>query len=254
MNPLVVTETAPDRPELAVLVIPHAGAGTAPSTALAAHAPPGWLVAGVCFGGRESRFTDPPPDSRDDLVADVTTAATVLNGFGVPVVLVGQCSGALVGYLAAAELTRGGPAPLGLMAVSRAAPGQSGPLPTVNGSDDTFLAEVGRLGWIPPELTELPELLELILPTVRADCAALAAEPTAEPVAGLDLPLLAVHAEGDAACRPPEMAAWRSYSTSVRIEALSGTDHLLLTRRPAAVVRALIRWLPTVVPPRRRDA
>jgi surfactin synthase thioesterase subunit len=244
---LILPEEPPASPRLSLLVVPQAGGGAAMAAGLQEAASDGWLVAGTSFGGRETRFIDPPPAGRGEMVDDVVEAAVELAGMGAPVVLVGQCSGALIGYLAAARLEQLGSVPDALVAVSRGAPAVSGELPDLDLPDEQFVERIIGLGWVHEELAAMPELLELLLPAIRADCAALTAEPTAEPVPGFAVPTLAVHAADDKHCPPSAVNAWIDYAPLAGRVELAGADHLLLSERPAVVAAVMATRLPELI-------
>jgi surfactin synthase thioesterase subunit len=256
MTPLALPEEYPDHPDRTILVVAHAGGGAAVANPLRAAGPPGWLVAGVMFGGRESRFLDDSPASLADLVDDTVTAATeVRHRTGSAPVLVGQCSGALVAWLAAVELSARGPAPAGLVVVSRSAPSWPGQLPDVTTDDAELLRQVVAMGGVPADVADLPELLELLLPPLRADFAALAqwSAEHAESVPPLTAPALALFAPGDAGCPTESIEVWRDQVPDLTVSHVSGR-HLLLGENPAGVARGIAEWLPTTETGRARRA
>lgn len=247
MSALILPAQPRESPRLSLLVVPQAGGGAAMASGPRKAVFDGWLVAGISFGGRETRFIDPPPADRGEMVGDVVEAALELAGIGAPVVLVGQCSGALIGYLAAARLEQLGTPPAALVAVSRGAPAVSGELPDLDLPDKQFAERIIGLGWVHEELAAMPELLELLLPAIRADCAALTAEPTAEPVPGFAVPTLAVHAADDRHCPPAAVNAWSDYVPLAGRVELAGADHLLLSERPDAVAAVMAMRLPELI-------
>lgn len=252
-TPLALPEEYPGRPGRTLVTVPHAGGGGAVANALRAASPDDWLVAGVTFGGRESRFLDEPPAVLADLVGDtVEAAAEAESRTGNAPVLVGQCSGALVAWLAAASLATAEKPPAGLVMVSRSAPSWPGDMPDTDADDDEFLRQVVAMGGVPAEVAELPELLELLLPALRADFAALAqwsCETAGTVTAPAPVPALALYAPGDPGCPVESVTAWDRYVGQLTVRQVSGR-HLLLSENPDAVAAEVRGWLSTLAPGR----
>lgn len=258
-TPLALPEEYPSHPSRTLVTVPHAGGGGAVANALRAAAPDDWLVAGVTFGGRESRFLDEPPAALADLVGDtVAAAAEAQRQAGSAPVLIGQCSGALVAWLAAASLAAAGSPPAGLVLVSRSAPSWPGDMPDTAADDDEFLRQVVELGGVPADVAELPELLELLLPAMRADFAAIAqwsggtagvTGVTGMAAAPVPLPALALYAPGDPGCPVESVTAWDRHVGPLTVREVSGR-HLLLSENPGAVAAEVSGWLPTLAPGR----
>jgi pyochelin biosynthetic protein PchC len=246
MTPLGLPEERPASPDRAVLVVPHAGGGSAVASPLRAVCPPSWLVAGVMFGGRESRFADEPPDSLSELVSDVASAATDLAALtGLTPVLVGQCSGALLAWLAALHLAAEGQPVAGLVLISRAAPSCQGAIPDPAAPDERFAAELVELGGVPAEVAAMPELFMLLLPALRADFACLAEWVPGEAgrAAPLFVPALAISSDTDSGCPEPAVAAWREHLPGLRVARVPG-GHFLLNHDPEQVAACLVGWPP----------
>jgi surfactin synthase thioesterase subunit len=243
---LGLPEELPREPVGAILVVPHAGNGAAMANPLRAASPDNWIVGGVMFGGREARFADEPPSSLRELVADVAGAAVELAELaGRPPVLVGQCSGALLAWLAAASLIQDGRQVPGVVVVSRVAPSVPGDIPDATAPPEVFVTQLRQLGGVPAEVADMPELLELLLPALRADFACLAQwDPRqAGRVPPLTIPALAIYSETDASCPEPEVTAWRKQFPDVRIVATAG-GHFLINEAPAQIAAQLASWQP----------
>ncbi|MCX5418119.1 thioesterase II family protein [Streptomyces sp. NBC_00078] len=256
MTPLALPEEHPDHPARTVLVVPHAGGGSGTAKPLRAALPDDCLVAGVVFGGRESRFPDEPPTRLTDLVEDTVTAAEEATALtGRTPVLLGQCSGALVAWLASIELARRGrPAP-GLVVVSRSAPAWPGELPDATGSDGDFLRQVTDMGGVPEEVAAMPELLDLLLPSLRADFTALAdwRPERTDPAAASPVPALALYAPDDPGCPVESVEAWRPCVGGLDVAPVKG-GHLLLATNAGGVAERLTAWLSQTAPEGNRRA
>jgi surfactin synthase thioesterase subunit len=160
---------------------PFAGGSAASYRPLTTLLPPGVDLVAFQPPGRQDRLGEPAvtdlrslvPDFAATLLADLDAAADATElRYG----LFGHSMGAILAYEVALELARSGAAPPRLLAVSgRRAPHlppEPGFEPYHRMPDDEFLARVIALGGIPPEVAANPELLELVLPTLKADFAA----------------------------------------------------------------------------------
>jgi surfactin synthase thioesterase subunit len=250
MTSFALPEEYPERPARTVLVVPHAGGGSAVAHRLRAALPEDWLVAGVAFGGRESRFLDEHPARLADLIGDTVAAASKAEDLtGAAPVLLGQCSGALVAWLASLELSRRGRPTPGLVVVSRSAPAWPGDLPDATASDAEFLRQVIQMGGVPDEVAEMPELLDLLSPSLRADFAAVAEwlPKRADPTIVSPASALALYAPDDPGCPVASVEAWRESVADLSLAPVQGS-HLLLASNPGGVAAALTAWLLQIAP------
>jgi medium-chain acyl-[acyl-carrier-protein] hydrolase len=129
--------------------------------------------------------------------------------------------GAAVAYEVARRLSAArSEGPACLIVSGRRAPGLPGNDRRLSAlPDDEFVAEVARLNGIPPQVLSEPELLSMLLPTLRADYELV---ETYRPLPGgrLDCPVVAYVGTADPAVQYAEMLAWRDETTgefSVRV-------------------------------------
>ncbi len=78
--------------------------------------------------------------------------------------------------------------------------------------DEQFIAELGRLEGTPAEVLENPELVELLLPTLRADFA-LSEGFVAPTGQKLHCPVVVMAGEDDSEVDHEELSAWRAATT-----------------------------------------
>ncbi|GAA1383012.1 thioesterase II family protein [Catellatospora chokoriensis] len=229
--------------DVTVYCLPHAGGGAATARALALAAPPGWDVVGIRLPGREQRLAEQPVCAMGELAADV--AATVRSDprRAPNVVLIGQCFGAALAVTVAGLLGDG--APVGLAGVVAASPPESTFLngaAWVDAADTEFLTELDRLGGVPAAVLADEELLELVLPVLRSDVAALHSIAGTAP-AVLDVPVVAVGGIGDPLHDERVLAEWVTYGRGGWSARADG-GHFLLGDAPAtlaAEIGALLR-------------
>lgn len=155
--------------QVTLFCLPHAGAGAAAYRGWAGRLP-GWLApVPLHLPGRGLRRTEKPVRDwatlTDGLVRDA------LPHLARPYAIFGHSMGALVG-LELAHALRGGGAgePLWFGASGCTAPARRTPeLDWLDCPEATVVDELRRLDGTPPELIEDPEMLALMLPSLRAD-------------------------------------------------------------------------------------
>ena len=148
----------------------YAGGGAAVYRPWALAMPADVEVAAVLLPGRESRLREPPVRRMSELLGALVPALE--PQLDRPFAFFGHSMGALVAYeLACALQQRGGPVPQRLLISGRRAPHLPERDPPIHHlGDDAFVAEIQRrYNGIPPEVLQYPELLELLLPALRAD-------------------------------------------------------------------------------------
>ena len=125
-----------------------------------------WALA---YPGREVRIAEAPLTDMSRLVDAV--ASMLAPALGEPAILLGHSMGASVAFEVARELERLRPGCVAHLVVSgRAGPPTGPPRPPVGPpTDEQLVAGLRALGGTPPEILESPDMLELLLPPMRAD-------------------------------------------------------------------------------------
>lgn len=156
--------------------------------------------------GRDDRFDEPPYEHMTPLVADLADVlAPLLDS---PYACYGFSMGARVALALAHELRdRGLPAPRRLFVASSAAPALRRPVRGWDESEEGLVAYLRDLGGTPPELFDNPDLLELFLPSLRADLTVVGTCPVAA-TTPLDVPIRAFAGDTDVEAPPARMRDW----------------------------------------------
>lgn len=227
---------------LTVLCFPYAGGGASYYRRWAEIVPPSIAIAPVQLPGREERFTEPCFERMSELVAAAADALqTVVPP---PFVLFGHSMGGTVAYELAAELMRrGAPTPAHLFVSATPAPHLSATIPPIHDlPGDRFLEEVRRYHRLPDEVVNSPELLELILPRLRADFAVTGTYAWAKR-APLPIPITALSGSDDAIVAPAMIAAWRDHTVARFRHATFPGGHFFLDQHAPSVVSMLAQAL-----------
>jgi medium-chain acyl-[acyl-carrier-protein] hydrolase len=170
-------------------------------------------IRAVEYPGHGSRFGEPLFDTIEQLamsVADVVTA-----GPSMPYALFGHSMGSLVAFEACHVLAaRRAAMPRLLIASGHRAPRVPRSTPPMHNAPDTeFVAHLRELGATPAEVVSSPDLLELMLPILRADFRACETyRPHRRP--RLHINIAAYGGVGDADTSRDGLLAWRDETAS----------------------------------------
>lgn len=190
--------------------MPFAGGGAAAYRTWPDLLPKSVEPVAVMLPGRESRFAEEPFDRMAPLLEHLLDDLPAW--LDRPYACFGYSMGARVGLaLTQAVSARGLPGPSALFVAASPGPSLPVEVPGWNGSDEELTEHLHRLGGIPDELRAEPEVLELMLPTVRADLAVVATWPHGGvPVAR---PIHAFAGIDDWYATPDRMQAWERETT-----------------------------------------
>jgi len=191
--------------------LPHAGGGATVFQSWPA-ALAGIEIAAIRLPGREGRFREAPIERVDPLVEAI--AAGIAPPLDRPYALYGHSVGALIAFELARRLRRDGlRQPDRLIVAGCDAPHRQHGEPLFELPDEQFVARLRALGGMSAELLELPELIELLLPQLRADVA-LGDTYVYRPGPPLDSPIRAFYGDRDEATSPELVAAWEDQTSA----------------------------------------
>jgi medium-chain acyl-[acyl-carrier-protein] hydrolase len=216
-----------------------AHAGGSPSFFRPWRAPlaPEIAVRRVLLPGRDSRLEEPPFRHITELMGPLCAALEPC--LDRPYALFGHSMGAVVAFEVARRLSRcPGAGPRCLIVSGRPAPGLASGRRLSELSDDEFVAEVGRLNGIPPEVLGEPGLLDMVLPALRAD---FELAETYRPLPGgrLDCPVAAYLGTDDPEVDYEGVLRWREVTTGeFSVRAFRG-DHFYLKEGRPDVLNAI---------------
>lgn len=194
---------------LRLLCFHHAGGGASAYRPWVGEVPADVELCAVQLPGRETRLRERPFTRIAALVPLIADEIQPL--LDRPFALFGHSLGALVAFEVARELgRRGGPAPAHLFVAGRRAPMRPDRWSRMSHLPQATFVEEVRRRWdgIPAAVLDEPELLELLLPTLRADIAAVESYVYA-PGAALDCPISCLGGMEDSAAGAVDLAAWR---------------------------------------------
>lgn len=226
---------------LRLFCVPYAGGGASVYRGWPASLPPGIELCAIQLPGRETRIAEPRFSRMGPLVEALREA--VAPWLDRPYALFGHSMGAEVAFELVRALRRtGGPQPRHLFVSARPAPQRPRRPPLHHLPHDAFVAQLRRLGGTPDAVLASPELMELVIPVLRADFAVLETNGyQAEPP--LDCPISAFHGVDDDRATEEDMQAWAAQTAAAfRLRAFPG-GHFFLHQAKARLIQMMVKDL-----------
>jgi surfactin synthase thioesterase subunit len=232
-SPVLVTIQARAPVRLRLFVCPHAGSGAAPYRAFAAVTPSWTELVIARLPGRESLLLTEPFRAMEPLIEALLPLLTAR--LDVPFALFGHSFGARVAFeLARALRAHGFPAPCGLIASTIRAPHLPLRLaPLHNLETPRFIEELQRYGGPLASLAKTPELMDLALPSLRADVAIAETHPAA-PKEPFTFPISVFGGRVDHSLTREEMEAWGQHTTGRFTCTILDGGHFFLFEEPTS--------------------
>jgi len=230
--------TAPSR--FPVYCLPHAGGGGAHYLPwLRTPDPAGPEYVPVELPGRGPRLFETPYDDLAGLTADLAGdlfAPLPAGSFA----LFGHSMGAYLAYQVTLRLAEsGGPLPAHLILSGVRPPGAPPARRFRDRSDQALVQSIAEIGGTPPEVLERPELLDLVLPALRADLTIVEEfYDTALPVP-VPCPVTVFGGETDHLAEPEWLPGWRAAAAGPFTVKVFPGGHFYLHDHPAEVLREL---------------
>ncbi|MFI1381988.1 thioesterase II family protein [Embleya sp. NPDC020886] len=229
-------KSGPDRDRSALLCVPFAGAGPSffhPWRELSGDR---WRVLSVELPGRERRILETPyrnvveaaRKSVDDVIADLGEGAR-------PVVLFGHSLGAVLAYELVHLLDARGVRVERLVVSGSPGPWTQRERRATGLPDEEFLARVEEFAGFRHEALDHPEMRELILPVLQADCEMHEnyLPSTDEPVS---VPICSIRGGSDGLVSADQAQEWRKATTGEFEYAEFPGDHMYLVDRGREVL------------------
>jgi surfactin synthase thioesterase subunit len=222
--------------EFAVYCFPYAGAGANSFRSWGPAFGSDVKLFGLQLPGRETRFTEPPEVEASSVATAIAAHADR------PYVVYGHSFGARLAFEVIHLLwARGDRLPIHFFPAACRAPHLL-PEPEHFGlsalPDDELTERLARGGGTPAAILAEPELMQLLLPVVRADFGWLDSY-VYQPRPGLPVPMTAFCAERDDIAPPAQVAQWRQHTAmDFALHTLPG-DHFFLHERGPAMARII---------------
>lgn len=201
------------RPDaLHLFCFPYAGGSSRMYRSWSSHLPPTIQVCPLELPGRGQRFTHSPFRNIPALIA--TLGPFLLPYLDQPFALFGHSLGALISFELARWLRQQqAPSPKYLFVSGRSAPQVSNPSPVLHHcSDQDFIAGLRTYNGTPENVLNHPELMEILLPTLRADFELFETYQYYHE-APLPCPIYSFTGQADPLTPPPTVQLWQTQTS-----------------------------------------
>jgi medium-chain acyl-[acyl-carrier-protein] hydrolase len=245
MTPWIALHQPRAQPRLRLFCLPFAGGGASSYRTWSSRLPSDIEVVPVQPPGRENRLAEDPLSRMDEMVAALIDALLPCIR-ELPFAFFGHSLGSIVALEVCRALAGGyGLQPQHVIVSARAAPHLPLRRPPVAGQTREGIKRwLGQLNGTPRAVLESREMMDLILPVLRAD---LTLDETYQPEMEprIACPLTALGAVDDSEALPSEVEAWSVYTTNRFTVKLFDGDHFFIFDQAqpaglAAVAKALV--------------
>jgi medium-chain acyl-[acyl-carrier-protein] hydrolase len=194
--------------------------------------------------GRENRLREAPFTDLHSLVEAIASECAALADR--PFAFFGHSMGSLVAFEVTRALRdRGGPVPVHLFVSGANAPDvprTTEPLYPLSDADEFVAAVATRYGGLPKAVRDNRELLDVILPVLRADMR-ITESYVHKPAAPLPIGIAAYTGDADPMVRPELVAGWRAQSTAGFASRVFPGDHFFLAEHRDALIADVMKHL-----------
>jgi surfactin synthase thioesterase subunit len=240
-DPYVVTIKTSPKISRRLICFAHSGGGASYFRPWAATLPEWLELCAIQLPGRESRFCEPLLTSFDAVIEPVAHALSALSEM--PMALFGHSFGGLLAFAAAQRLSAQGRPPH-LVAVSAV---RAAHLPLRRSlaamPDSELLAAVCDLGGVSAEMLQYPELLQLVLPILRADFACLESYKRPQAHETISASLWACGGDSDQWVDAEALSAWSAHAgTDFKLK-LYGGGHFYIAEHGPALLAEIAKAL-----------
>lgn len=186
-------------------------------------------------------MAEPPFTELDSLVRAVGLA--IAPHLDRPFAFFGHSMGALIGFKLARQLRRHcGLQPVHLFVSGRCSPQSVKDTPAADLPDAEFLETLRRFNGTPSEVLENSELMELVLPALRADFA-VCESYTYTPGQPLDCPITAFGGLEDESVSRDCIEGWREHTSGPFVARMFPGDHFFLNTCGPLLLEAISKAL-----------
>lgn len=241
-NPWIVCPRPNPKAQLRLFCFPYAGGGAWSFRTWANELPATIEVCAIELPGRGTRMPEAPFTTLEDLLRSLLPA--LVSALDKPFALFGHSMGGLISFELARRLHQDCQlSPTHLFISGRRAPQIPDYDPPIHNLPEAqFLEKLRDFNGTPEAILQNHELMQLVLPTLRADFALLA-NYAYHPASPLDCPITVFGGLQDTTTNPKHLEAWREQTSHRFSLHLLPGDHFFLHQAQAQLLSLLRGYL-----------
>jgi medium-chain acyl-[acyl-carrier-protein] hydrolase len=242
-DPWIVRPRAHSAPAFRIFCFPYAGLGASVFRSWPTLFPSNVELVLMQPPGREGRWSVKPFLDLPSLADSATEA--ILPHLGVPFAFFGHSLGALESFEIARRLRRRGqPQPVHLFASAHRAPQMPNPHPEIHAlADGEFIDQICRqYGGIPQAVLDNPDLVELMLPCLRADFNVFEGYKYTDE-RPFDFSITAFGGTRDRRVSEPEIRGWGAQTTKTFRQQMFEGEHFFLNDQRDSLIASIVKDL-----------
>lgn len=225
-NPWLVTPRPNPRASVRMFCLPYAGGGASIFRQWPEALSENIELVALQLPGREERFSEPCFDRLDPMVDACMKA--IIPALDKPCVLFGHSMGARIAYEIAKRLPQYEKEPLGLIVSGARAPHIPSTNPVYHLADELLIEEIRKKNGTPDEILQDRELMQLLLPRLRADYTLADTAPLASGDVKLKHNIVALGGLSDPDVETEKLSGWAGYTTADFTMHLFAGDHFFI--------------------------
>ncbi|WP_328581298.1 thioesterase II family protein [Streptomyces sp. NBC_00370] len=229
-----------------LVCFPHAGGAASFFFPVSKQLSPALDVLAIQYPGRQDRRREPCVEDIATLADRLT--AELLPLTDQPLAFFGHSMGAVVAFEVTRRLEKAGTSPIVLFASGRRAPSSLRQESVHRAGDRAMIAELQRLDGTDARMLDDPELLRMILPTLRSDYKAVETYRCEPPEATVSCPVVTLIGDTDPHVTREECLRWKTHTSGQFDMHVFNGGHFYLNAHAASVMEIIVERIGEISP------
>jgi len=238
-NPWLINVAPNPQAKCRLFCFHYAGGGASVFRRWANKLPDSIELFAIQMPGREERFAEPPVENLVTMTAESVNA--IRSYLNKPFALFGHSLGGRVAYEVAYALLGDGLSPQHLIISATRAPEFPRETNIYQLPDKQFIEAISKNNGIPDVILQDDDMMQLLLPRIRADYRVIGTMPVLDPNQQIKLncPIATLGGQNDSLVNAKHLAAWRYYTNKPFSEFQLSGDHFFINSKQHDVLEVI---------------